>query len=193
MARRHRRPRERGPVDGRDRRSGGRRAARTSQGHAAAVEGQSAQAASRRGYARAEELRYRPLLQRGAATKEAYEQKFAQWQVDAASVSAMEATIKVNEADIHRLTALQSYERLTAPFDGIVTARNVDPGDLITADNPTTENSCSTSPRSIRCACLSTCRRFFRPTSRRVRRPSCIAARIRNSSMWAWSSGRLTP
>jgi RND family efflux transporter MFP subunit len=90
-------------------------------------------------YARAEESRYRPLLQRGAATKEAYEQKFAQWQVDAASVSAMEATIKVNEADIHRLTALQSYERLTAPFDGIVTARNVDPGDLITADNPTTE------------------------------------------------------
>ena len=90
-------------------------------------------------YARAEEARYRPLLQRGAATKEAYEQKLAAWQVDVASISAMEATIKVNEADIQRLTALQSYEKLTAPFDGIVTARNVDPGDLITADNPTTE------------------------------------------------------
>ncbi|HEV7998507.1 MAG TPA: efflux RND transporter periplasmic adaptor subunit [Planctomycetaceae bacterium] len=90
-------------------------------------------------YARAEEGRYQPLLRRGAATREAYEQKLATWKVDMASVSAMEATIKVNEADIQRLTALKSYEKLTAPFDGIVTARNVDPGDLITADNPTTE------------------------------------------------------
>jgi RND family efflux transporter MFP subunit len=90
-------------------------------------------------YARAEVGRYRPLLSRGAATQEAYEQKLATWKVDVASVAAMEATIKVNEADIQRLTALQSYERLTAPFAGIVTARNVDPGDLITADNPATE------------------------------------------------------
>jgi RND family efflux transporter MFP subunit len=90
-------------------------------------------------YARAEEGRYQPLLQRGAATKEAYEQKVATWKVDMASVAAMEATIKVNEADIQRLTAMQSYEKLTAPFDGVITARNVDPGDLITADNPTTE------------------------------------------------------
>jgi RND family efflux transporter MFP subunit len=90
-------------------------------------------------YARAEEGRYLPLLNRGAATREAYEQKVATWKVDAAAVAAMEATIKVNEADIQRLTAMQSYEKLLAPFDGVITARNVDPGDLITADNPTTE------------------------------------------------------
>jgi RND family efflux transporter MFP subunit len=90
-------------------------------------------------YARAEEGRYQPLLTRGAATQEAYDQKLSIWKVDVASIAAMEATIKVNEADIQRLTALQSFEKLTAPFAGIVTARNVDPGDLITADNPSTE------------------------------------------------------
>jgi RND family efflux transporter MFP subunit len=90
-------------------------------------------------YARAEEGRYRPLLQRGAVTQEAYDLKLATWKVDVAQIAAMEATIKVNEADIRRLSALQSFEKVTAPFDGIVTARNVDPGDLITADNPATE------------------------------------------------------
>jgi RND family efflux transporter MFP subunit len=90
-------------------------------------------------YARAEEGRYRPLLQRGAVTQEAYDLKLATWKVDVAQIAAMEATIKVNEADIQRLSALQSFEKVTSPFDGIVTARNVDPGDLITADNPSTE------------------------------------------------------
>jgi RND family efflux transporter MFP subunit len=90
-------------------------------------------------FARAEEGRYRPLLSRGAATQEAYDQKLAIWKMDLAAISAMEATIKMNEADIQRLTALQSFETLTAPFAGVVTTRNVDPGDLITADNPSTE------------------------------------------------------
>ncbi len=90
-------------------------------------------------FAHAEVGRYQPLVQRGATTQEAYEQKLATWKVDVASIAAMEATIKVNEADIERLTALQSFEKVTAPFAGVVTARNVDPGDLITADNPSTE------------------------------------------------------
>lgn len=90
-------------------------------------------------YAKAEEGRYRPLLARGATTKESYEQKLAAWKMADAAVAAMEATIKVNEADIQRLSALQSFEKLTAPFNAVVTARNVDPGDLITADNPSTE------------------------------------------------------
>jgi len=90
-------------------------------------------------YARAEEARYRSLIPSGATTQQAYELKLATWKADVAAVAAMEATIKMNEADIQRLSALQSFEKLTAPFAGIVTARNVDPGDLITADNPTTE------------------------------------------------------
>ena len=37
-------------------------------------------------------------------------------------------------ANIQRLTALVGFERVIAPFDGVVTQRNVDTGDLVTAD-----------------------------------------------------------
>lgn len=42
------------------------------------------------------------------------------------------------EANVRRLEELQSFERVTAPFDGVVTARNLDIGQLITADGSTT-------------------------------------------------------
>jgi RND family efflux transporter MFP subunit len=44
----------------------------------------------------------------------------------------------MNEANIHRLETLQSFQKVTAPFSGIVTARNFDPGDLVSADSSTT-------------------------------------------------------
>lgn len=43
----------------------------------------------------------------------------------------------MNEANIHRLEALQSFQKVTAPFSGIITARNCDPGDLVSADSST--------------------------------------------------------
>jgi RND family efflux transporter MFP subunit len=91
-------------------------------------------------YARDDEARYRPLMQKGAVTQEQWELKYTTWKVDVSNVAAMEATIEVNEANIERLSALQSFEKVTAPFTGVVTARTVDPGDLITSDNPSTEH-----------------------------------------------------
>lgn len=38
------------------------------------------------------------------------------------------------QADVDRLAALESFKRIVAPFDGTVTARNTDIGDLITAN-----------------------------------------------------------
>jgi len=90
-------------------------------------------------YATAQELRYRTLLTPGAATEQAYENQLMTLRVDTANVHAMEAQIQSNIATIQQLSALVSFEKLTAPFDGVVTLRNVDPGDLITADNPSTE------------------------------------------------------
>jgi len=63
------------------------------------------------------------------------------------SVSKQEADEKASEAetaranalgakaDVDRLAALESFKRIVAPFDGTVTARNTDIGDLITANN----------------------------------------------------------
>jgi RND family efflux transporter MFP subunit len=41
------------------------------------------------------------------------------------------ATVKSAEANVQRLKELQSFEKIYAPFDGVVTARNVDTGQLI--------------------------------------------------------------
>lgn len=46
---------------------------------------------------------------------------------------AKQATVEANEANVRRLEALASFKRITAPFDGIVTARKTDVGALIDA------------------------------------------------------------
>lgn len=45
--------------------------------------------------------------------------------------NANKATVEANQANVKRLRALQSFEKIYAAFDGVVTARNIDIGDLI--------------------------------------------------------------
>ena len=45
--------------------------------------------------------------------------------------NANKATVEANQANVKRLQALQSFEKIYAAFDGVVTARNIDIGDLI--------------------------------------------------------------
>jgi len=45
-----------------------------------------------------------------------------------------EALVDSNKANVDRLEQLQSYERIVAPVDGVITARNTDIGALIQAD-----------------------------------------------------------
>ena len=45
--------------------------------------------------------------------------------------SANQATVEAMRANVKQLETLQSFEKIYAPFDGIVTVRNVDVGDLI--------------------------------------------------------------
>jgi RND family efflux transporter MFP subunit len=48
-------------------------------------------------------------------------------------VDAARATVNADEANVDRLLDLQSFQKVYAPFDGVITARNVDPGALISA------------------------------------------------------------
>jgi RND family efflux transporter MFP subunit len=45
--------------------------------------------------------------------------------------SANKAIVDANHANVQQLENLQSFEKIYAPFDGIITARNTDIGDLI--------------------------------------------------------------
>jgi RND family efflux transporter MFP subunit len=53
-----------------------------------------------------------------------------------AQVEVTQASIQVNEATVQRYKTLQGFQKIVAPFAGVITARNVDPGALVTADNP---------------------------------------------------------
>ena len=50
-----------------------------------------------------------------------------------ADMNAKKATVDANAANVKRLEDLQSYEKVYAPFDGVITARNTDIGALINA------------------------------------------------------------
>jgi RND family efflux transporter MFP subunit len=54
-------------------------------------------------------------------------------------LSAKEALVASNKANVDRLQQLQAFERITAPFDGVITARNTDVGALIQADDNSTK------------------------------------------------------
>ena len=60
-----------------------------------------------------------------------------------ANYIAAQAAVDASRANVRRLEQLQSYERIIAPFDGVITARNTDIGDLIDA------GSGSSNPREL--------------------------------------------
>ncbi len=78
--------------------------------------------------ASATEERYRGLIATHGVTQQTLDQfHSAQEQAKAGVTSA--------QADVDRLKALVGFEKITAPFDGVVTARNYDVGALISASN----------------------------------------------------------
>jgi len=56
----------------------------------------------------------------------------------AAQSRASNTQVNSAEANVRRLEELQSFERIEAPFDGVITARNLDIGQLITSTGSTT-------------------------------------------------------
>ncbi|HSX82097.1 MAG TPA: efflux RND transporter periplasmic adaptor subunit [Candidatus Saccharimonadia bacterium] len=68
-----------------------------------------------------------------AAAQATVEATRASVSVAEAEVAAARTTVAAQQANVQRLTALRSFQQLTAPFDGIITARTVDRGALITA------------------------------------------------------------
>jgi RND family efflux transporter MFP subunit len=53
------------------------------------------------------------------------------------SYNANQAIVDAGQANVKQLQVLQSFEKIYAPFDGVVTARNTDIGDLISSGSNT--------------------------------------------------------
>ena len=77
--------------------------------------------------------RYKVLVAKGVLSRQQGDQQEADFRVADANVQASQNTIQANRDNLDRLLVLQQYERVTAPFDGIITQRNVDIGALISA------------------------------------------------------------
>ena len=76
------------------------------------------------GNAKAQAERYSGLVKSDAVSRQDTETFVTQ----AATTSS---AVKSAQANVQRLRELQSFEKIYAPFDGVVTARNIDTGQLI--------------------------------------------------------------
>jgi RND family efflux transporter MFP subunit len=75
--------------------------------------------------------RWQKLLVKNAVSKQETDQATS-------DLNARGATLSAQEANLRRLQQLQGFEKIYAPFDGVITARNTDIGDLIQAGENTT-------------------------------------------------------
>jgi len=70
--------------------------------------------------------RWKSLVRSGLVSRQDTDEKMSDF-------TAKEALVKEAAASVGRIEAMKRYARLVAPFDGIVTARNTDVGQLINA------------------------------------------------------------
>ncbi len=78
--------------------------------------------------------RFTPLVRQGWETKQTGDQNRYNLAAQNAAVDVAKANIQSQKSQIARLERLQSYERVVAPFDGVITQRNIDIGSLVAAD-----------------------------------------------------------
>ena len=70
--------------------------------------------------------RYQDLLNTDSVAKQDVDNAVA-------SMQATQTQVQAAQDNVKRLEDLQSFEKIYAPFDGVITARNIDIGDLINA------------------------------------------------------------
>lgn len=118
--------------------------ARAAQAHAVAAAAQTRaalkQSQSKMELAKVTLERWKKLVAEGVVSKQdadekqsAYDAATADVEALGSNVNAADTDITAQQANVKRLEQLESFQRVVAPFDGLITARNVDPGALITA------------------------------------------------------------
>ncbi|MEH2339499.1 efflux RND transporter periplasmic adaptor subunit [Nostoc sp.] len=102
--------------------------------------------------------RWSVLVKQGAVPQQDADTRYATYQAnlanveaakntinsDSANVKAAQANVYASQANFQRNTVLQSYKKVTAPFAGVITARNVNTGVLISAGSGTSNTSSNT-------------------------------------------------
>ncbi|HEY1950041.1 MAG TPA: efflux RND transporter periplasmic adaptor subunit [Bryobacteraceae bacterium] len=92
--------------------------------------------------------RYKVLVSKGVFSKQDGDNQEAGSKVADANVIAAQSNVQANRDNLQRMLVLQQYEKVTAPFDGVITQRNIDVGSLISATGTGLGNSPSGTPSS---------------------------------------------
>jgi RND family efflux transporter MFP subunit len=74
---------------------------------------------------------------KGVVSEQERQDKKARFDAAVAALNAAQARVKLDKANVDRLTHLTEFKQVTAPFDGVITERRVDIGDLVTAGSTT--------------------------------------------------------
>jgi RND family efflux transporter MFP subunit len=92
--------------------------------------------------ARVTAQRWDNLQKRGVVSKQENDTYQAQWAAQQANVQALEkaqsaarSNVAAAEANLARLNQLKTYQTVRAPFDGVITLRNIDTGALVNEGN----------------------------------------------------------
>jgi RND family efflux transporter MFP subunit len=103
-----------------------------------------AQSKANMGLAEATARRWQTLVTKGVLSKQdgdekqsALDARTADVEAAGAAVQAARDNIAANEATVQRFSELQSFRQVRAPFAGIITARNIDVGSLVSAGSNT--------------------------------------------------------
>lgn len=109
------------------------------QARAAAAQAQAvvAQAKTKLTLARSTNERVKNLAASGLASQQDVDEKLAAVDAEEANVRAAEASVTSALANARRLGELKAFAKVVAPFDGTITARNVEIGALVTAGGTT--------------------------------------------------------
>jgi RND family efflux transporter MFP subunit len=70
---------------------------------------------------------------KGVVSDQEREDKKARYASAAAQLNAARARVTLDKANVDRLAFMTSFKQVTAPYDGVITERRVDIGDLVTA------------------------------------------------------------
>ncbi len=70
---------------------------------------------------------------KGVVSEQEREQKHTEYDSAAAQYRAAIAQVALNRAQVEQYSALAQFKHVSAPFDGVVTARDIDIGNLVTA------------------------------------------------------------
>ncbi len=92
--------------------------------------------------------RYRVLVAKGVFSRQDGDTQETNYGSQLALVSAAQRNVDAFQANLRRVEALQSYEFVRAPFDGVITQRNVDVGALISASGTSAGESSGPAPVS---------------------------------------------